>query len=411
MNKLLVLGGAFQHCKVVECAQKRGIKVYVTDYLDDSPAKRIADVSLHIDINCIDQIVDFCRMEGIDSVINTSLDPCQLPYYYICHELGAYCYGTYHQFLSLTNKKEFKKCCLENGVDIIKTYSVDDFESIKYPVLIKPEVSRGSRYIRVCYSRQELMAALAEYKSEASLANVLIEEYLDEAQDFTVAYIVVDGEPNLIRTGDRFRGTEPNGLRNVAIAVSSPSKHTDLFLEVCDAKIRNMIKGLGIKNGPVFFQGFIDNGTVRLYDPGLRFSGGEYERLFLEATGIDLTDMLVEYAMTGKMKKMEEFDYYNLKGQRLFHLDPTLMPGVIGEIKGIKNILQNRYVKTFNLRYSEGEAVPNSKDVRRRLAEICILSPDRDTEIETIKFIQKNLRVTSDNNTDMLCDVFDLGML
>ncbi|MBR4013822.1 MAG: hypothetical protein IKJ00_05950, partial [Clostridia bacterium] len=59
-KKLLVLGGAFQHCKVVEEAQTQGMVVYVADYLEieDSPAKQIADFDVKIDVKDVDGIVD-----------------------------------------------------------------------------------------------------------------------------------------------------------------------------------------------------------------------------------------------------------------------------------------------------------------------------------------------------------------
>ena len=40
-KKLLIIGGAFQHCKLVEAAHEMGVIVYVVDYLpvDEAPAK------------------------------------------------------------------------------------------------------------------------------------------------------------------------------------------------------------------------------------------------------------------------------------------------------------------------------------------------------------------------------------
>ena len=60
-KKLLVIGGASQHCKVVEAAHELGIKVYVVDYLEKSPAKEKADVSKMIDINDINGLVALCK--------------------------------------------------------------------------------------------------------------------------------------------------------------------------------------------------------------------------------------------------------------------------------------------------------------------------------------------------------------
>ena len=44
-KKLLIIGGAFQHCKLVEAARQLGVITYVTDYLqpEQAPAKQMAD--------------------------------------------------------------------------------------------------------------------------------------------------------------------------------------------------------------------------------------------------------------------------------------------------------------------------------------------------------------------------------
>ena len=79
MKKILILGGAQVHCKLVEAAHELGLYVIVTDYLRevDAPAKLIADKSYQIDINNVEQIVQLCKFEEVDAVITSHLDPCQ----------------------------------------------------------------------------------------------------------------------------------------------------------------------------------------------------------------------------------------------------------------------------------------------------------------------------------------------
>lgn len=415
-KKLLVLGGAFQHCKVVETAKNMGITVYVTDYLKESPAKKIADVSLEYDVKDITGIVNFCKTENIDGVINTSLDPCQIPYQQICERLSIPCFGNQEQFFQLTNKCAFKKICKKYDVDTIMSYSEEDIENnsrkIQFPIVIKPEDSRGSRGQNVCFDLNSARKAIKIASQESSTGKVIIEKYMENAQDFAVAYILVNGKAHLIRTCDRYVGSVEEKLEKVAIAASSPSKITEMYMQNVNSKVAAMLEGMGLKNGPVFMQGIIDKETVRFYDPGLRFSGGEYERLFKMATGIDLIEMMIAFAITGDMKP----DYipknsFWLNGKRIFHLDPTLSPGVIAQIKGQDVIRKNKNVISYFERYKEGDCIPESEDVRRRYAEICLLSDSRDEEIEAIEFIQNNLHVLNENSKEMICDMFSTDKL
>ncbi|MBM6853244.1 ATP-grasp domain-containing protein [Mediterraneibacter glycyrrhizinilyticus] len=419
-KKLLVLGGASQHCKVVEAAHELGLKVFVTDYLNNSPAKKMADVSLMYDVKDVDTIVDYCREEKIDGVINTSLDACQIPYQKICEKLSVPRYGNAEQFFQLTNKQAFKEMCSKYGVDTITTYTVEalkdakitESSQIEFPVMIKPEDSRGSRGQSVCYGLEEALKAVEYAAKESSTGRVIIEKYMENAEDFAAAYIIVDGKAHLIRTCDRYTGQEEEGLNRIAIAAANPSKHTQMYLQNVNNKVISMLEGMGIENGPVFMQGIIDCDTVRFYDPGFRFSGGEYERLFKLATGIDLIKMLVTFAVTGKMDGSSlKADSILLGGKRILHLDPTLHPGKIAQIIGKEKIEQHEKVVSFFERYEEGETVPNRNDVSRRYAEICILSESKDEEKEIVKFIQKELHVLDEEGNDLICSPLSTEVL
>ena len=168
-KKLLILAGAGVHSKVVRAAKEMGIYTIVTDYLEDSPAKKIADESWMIDIMDIDSIVAKCKETGVDGVVNFCIDPAQWPYYKICKELGLPCYGTEREFEILTDKVAFKKFCKENNVDVIPDYSLADIEqnNAEYPIFIKPSMSRGSRGQFVCYNREEAIKAWREAEKES----------------------------------------------------------------------------------------------------------------------------------------------------------------------------------------------------------------------------------------------------
>ena len=225
MSRILILGGAALHCGVVETARKMGVETYVTDCLsvEDSPAKQIADHAWDLDIREYDRIIDRCRKEGIDGVLNVYIDPCQIPYQKICEKLGLPCFATSEQYSIFSDKKQFLKTCSENGVDIIEQYQESDFLSdnsdIRYPVYVKPSDSRGSRGQAVCTSRAEVKTAIDAAKKESGNGEVVIERFMEGFQDIQLTYYVIDGEPHLAciapweATGDMYRESlAPGGI-------------------------------------------------------------------------------------------------------------------------------------------------------------------------------------------------------
>lgn len=405
-KKLLILAGAAVHCKVVEAAKELGVYTVVTDYLETSPAKEIADEKWMLNIVDVDAIVEKCRQENIDGVLNFCIDPAQRPYQQICEKLNLPCYGTAQQFHFMTDKPSFKAFCQKNGIDTIPSYTVDDIADNKceYPVFIKPTDSRGSRGQAVCYTKEEALSAVELATKESSDGGVVIEKFMYGKQDFSMTYFVCNGTPYLIRTCDRYLGSVEDKLNKQCVCCVAPSKFSRLYVQNVHEKAVGFIKALGIQNGPIFMQGFVDGETVRFYDPGLRFPGGEYEKLLKEATGINLMSSLVEFALTGKITVPDgiDNDLYLLNGHYTIQLPVTSRPGKIAVFDGLDEISQNEKVTTAFKRYDVGETVPETGDVRQRICEVALVIEKEDSVRENIEWVLSKLTVSDEYGNNML---------
>ncbi len=405
-KKLLILGGANLHCKLVKAAKEMGIYTIVTDYLTESPAKKIADKSYIIDINDIDGMVKMCKEENVDAVLSTHLDPCQRPYYEICHRLGLPCYiDTWEQVYTLTDKDAFKELCVKNGVDIIPTYCMENLSEAEFPVLIKPAHSRGSRGQTVCYSLNETEKAITLAEAESDNKKAIIEKYMGNNNDFTMTYIFKDGVAYMTKTSDRYLGDLELGLEKVGIGTISPSYYTDMYTEKVESKVLKMLCDLKIKNGPVFMQGFVDGETVRFYDPGFRFPGSEYDTMFEKIWNIDIMKMMVCFAFTGKMK--DDYGELNhqlalLKGKNVITLFPPMKSGYISKIEGLEEIANMPQVTGYTLRHNVGETVGFTRDVNQRFGEFDIIGENLDELKKIIEKVQNVLNVLDENGNNLL---------
>ena len=110
-KKLLILGGIQMACDIVKSAQAMGAYVVVADYLEDSPAKKIADEAVLINALDVDAIVDFCRKEHVNGVTTGFVDILLQPCYEVCQRLGLPCYLTSQMIELSTNKIAFKEAC------------------------------------------------------------------------------------------------------------------------------------------------------------------------------------------------------------------------------------------------------------------------------------------------------------
>lgn len=413
-KKLLILGGAYLHNKVVEAARKMGVYTIVTDNVKDAPAKKIADKYYDINVSDVNRIVEMCREEKVDAVLTVCLDFCQIYYQKICEKLGVPCYGTGEQFRIFTDKRLFKKACVENGVDIIPTYTetqLDEIQEDVYPVLVKPAYSRGSRGQTVCFNRDETRSALKEAKLLSDNGEAIIEKYMGNKEDFQVTYLVVDGNPYVVRTADRYLGPAEKNMDRVAIALSSPSSNTELYMEKAHKKVSGMLRSLGIRNAPVFMQGFVDGDKFRFYDPGLRFPGGDYDRIFASVMGFDLMKLLIELAFTGKIspKKGLDDETVYLKGSTIFTLHSTVDTGTIASVTDREELLKIPGVKFVSFRHKEGDKIEFTGNVNQRIAEFNIYGDTPENLRNTVTEVEKKLKVLDTEGNDMVFCKFDIN--
>ena len=179
-------------------------------------------------------------------------------------------------------------------------------------------------------------------------------------------------------------------------------------------KIEEFVRQVGLVNAPMFMQGFVDGDTVRFYDPGLRYPGGEYERMFLAATGKNLFYPLIEYALTGQVSDdaahMEPNDIY-LCGKTAIQVLPTLRAGTIAHIEGLEQIrLHPDTVGVFE-RFRIGDTVKETHNVNQRFCEIDLVCASNDAAAETVRWVYETLKITDENGEDMLVSRFDPDIL
>jgi biotin carboxylase len=393
-----------------------GVYTIVTDSLplEDAPAKAIADEALYINVLDVDALVEYCKENKVDGVINFCNDIGQIPQQRLCERLGLPCFGNAEQFRLLTDKLAFKDMCKKYGVDIIPEYFEEDIgnNKIEYPVLVKPGISRGSRGQSICNNKDELIEGIKKAKHESSNGKAVIEKYMGGYKDFSMSYIFKDGIAYLTRTIDRYLGKEEDNLQKQCIAAVAPSKNTKFYIDNVHDRVVNALVSIGIKNGPVFMQGFIDGDTVRFYDPGLRFGGTEYESLLYEATGINLMKELIKLSLGGEISTYDGklAEAYKLDGKKAIQLLISVRGGKIAQIDGLDEISKHPNVVTVAQRYFVGEEVPQTGDVKQRICEIALLA-DKDNEKRVVKEIQSKLIVKDEYGENMLVSQFDANML
>lgn len=400
-KKILIMGGIAQQADIITNAMLAGYHVIVIDNIRNSPGKVIADEAYNISITDVDSIVRLCREKSIDGVMNYCIDPGQKPYQEVCERLKLPCYGTKEQFNVLTNKELFKNICEKNGVDIIPSYAIDD-SNIDFPIVVKPIDGRASKGMKVCYNYNEFEEGIKLALMHSFSKKIIVEKHLD-CPEFCAKYFVIDNEIHLTLLSDTYT-TYYKGERVYLSGKVYPSRFVGEFKEKVDRNLRRLIKSLGVSNGPISFTGFYDKGRFRFFDPSFRFGGGQEWATIEKVSGFDLSGMMTNYAVNGKMsnsKNSINLDYMFLNTNCLT-LQILCHPGTISSIDGVKSLDDISSVYNYHLCKDVGDTIKNFGNTDCVFMRVMLENKLKDALIEDAKKVFTELKVINTDNRNML---------
>lgn len=304
-KKLLILGGVKLACDIVEQAHAMGAYVVVADYLENSPAKAVADEGVLINAVDVDALVEYCFANNIDGVTTGFVDILMPVCYEVCKRIGKPYYATPKMLSMATNKIDFKETCMQYDVPVPQTYYIgkeiptEILTKIQYPVFVKPLDASGSRGAGVCNNQEELFVQFEEAVKFSGTDNAIIEDYI-VGKEFLLDYIAVDGEFRLLEMFDRYSCKDRSSAMNYANISVAPSLKLDHYLTTVNDKVIAMFKGLGFTDGLIFLQGHTNGDRLTFYEMGSRL-GGTFYNVEQKSLGYNSIEMIVRYALSGKM--------------------------------------------------------------------------------------------------------------
>ncbi len=337
-KKLLILGGTSISQEIVWQAHKMGLDVYVTDYFEDSPAKKIADKSFMVSASDVEAVTRLIKEERIDGVITGYADVL-LPYYVeICRRSNLPCYATAEAINITTDKEKFKKLCRAYNVPVVPEYTLEKVESgnVKYPVLVKPVDNSGARGIYICHNRKEFDVYYQKSLTFSPSKSVLIERYM-QGNEATIFYFLHKGQIYLMGMGDRHMKRFDDKFIPLPIGYTFPAISIDSFMKEENENVCNMFRSLSMKEGMVFMQAFVEDGQCIIYEMGYRLTGSLEPHLFEHAYNFNTLEAMINYAVDNEIdiKPLQKHDVNNCC---MANLTLLLRAGYLKEYEGLDEV-------------------------------------------------------------------------
>jgi biotin carboxylase len=412
-KRLLILGGNPETGVLVRTANAMGVTTIVVDPNPDAPAKRDASQRYDVDGFDIEGIVAVARNEQVDGVLVGVADILVASYEKVCAALGMPCYATTEAAAAFTSKDGFREALARFGIPGTPSFPLDasldegDVAKLCYPLMLKPVDNGAGVGMVVCENHSELERAV-KIALEHSVRGAFLAERFMDCDDTLVYYTMRDGEVLLSAMADRITTRAQPGTSLVCLAARYPSRHLAMYQAMIDQPVSRMIRELGVRNGVLNIQFWMDEGRFFAYDPGFRLQG-EAPHIYLQHfNGFDHREMLIQFALTGSMgvPDLAMRNDPTFGGRYACTLWFLLKAGTIGSIDGMDELYNEPAVAFVMRRFQSGETVTPAMvgTERQVLARVYVVADTEGELVAAIHRVNRMLQVTDTAGQDMIVD-------
>ncbi len=297
MKKVLMLGGSMQQTPAIKRAKEMGFYVITCDYLPNNPGHKYADEYYNVSTTDLDGVLELAKKLNVDGIVPYASDPAAPTAAYVSEKLGIPG-NPYESVKLLTEKDLFRDFLAKNGFCTPKasgyvTYeqAAADIDNYKFPVMVKPVDSSGSKGVVKVYDKAGLKDAVEEALMYSRGKRFIVEEFIvKKGYQVSGDGFSVDGKLVFTSYGNELYSGK--GTREyVALGEFWPTMLTPEQKEKVDAELQRLITALGMKTSAYNIEVILDkDDNVYILELGPRNGGSYIPQLIQYATGVDLVD-------------------------------------------------------------------------------------------------------------------------
>lgn len=416
-KKLLVIGSDSGDVNIVDAARSMGVYTVAADGITDrsrAPAKVAADEAWDIDYSDTDAVAKRCREAGIDGVFAGYSEYRVLAACRITRALGLPFYATEEQINITRNKRTFKDLCQRYGIPTPRDYcfayplSEDEIAAIEYPVIVKPADYAGRKGISVCRSADWIGAAIEYAVSKSQSRTVIVEDFLDGVE-FSSVYTVAGGRISLSAVNEKHITDDQEIKTGLCDFLISPARCYHRYMTELDSPIREFIKGIGIENGVVFFQGMVTDKKMYVFEMGYRINGNNDFYVIERFNGLNFMKMMISYSLTGDMGDDLSRDdplYPRYACSLLFYAHG----GTVGTLE-YEGLLSHPDISDVQAKTAVGASVAEDGSTGQCVLRLKLYGDTLEDVRSTVEYAQKCVIVRDVDGKDMLFKPYDADLL
>ena len=302
---IVVLGTNAGQADLIRHMKARGWTVVGAAHVPGLPGEALCDRFERIDVRDVDAVCDLARRERADLVWSVSSDVAMTAAVAASERLGLpYFFGS--EIVALFNAKHALRAWLdERGLSPVAYARVaspaDAAGWSEFPAIVKPADAQGQRGMAIVEDADALAPAIAEALKHSDTA--ILERYLT-GTELSVNVLVAGGRIVIDEVSERL--VHAGALYGIPWGHLVPPHNADEGqIAAVRALVRDVVEGLGIEEGCLYFQLKLTPEGPRIIEIAPRLDGCHMWRLILEARDIDFLARSVDVLLGKEVEPQE----------------------------------------------------------------------------------------------------------
>lgn len=335
-KKILILGGTSFQIPCIKYAKAKGFHVITCDYNPDNPGHKFADEFYNVSTTDLKAVLKLGRKLEIDGILAYASDPAAPTAAYVAEKMGLP--GNPYKAVKALSEKDLYKSFLRLKKFNTPSYgaygSLKDFagssDQFRYPIIVKPVDSSGSKGISAVNDFWEMDKAIDYAMKFSRCKRFIVEEFIEKKYPQLDGDIFVyDGKIIAYYLGDQRNNVEVNPF--VPSSINYPSLLPEHIHVKIQSELQRAIDLLKIKFGGFNIEVIVaENDEVYLIEIGARNGGNCIPDIIKCASNVDMIKMSVDACMG------EEPKIHNRKDIDKFYTTYVIHSDKDGKFKSVK---------------------------------------------------------------------------
>lgn len=387
-KRLMLLGGIRYLLPVIKAAHEQGYYVITADNVEGNIAHRYSDEYVNVSVLDKDAVLKVAQEKKIDGIMSFGVDPGVVSAAYVQEKLGLPAFGPYESVEILQNKDKFRAFLTANGFNVPRAKgfsSMDDALSdlswFRYPVIVKPTDSAGSKGVSRVDSEKQLKEALQYAFDHSFKGNIIVEEFIEKKGCSSDSDCFSYNGKMLVTSFSAQRFDDNAGNPYVPAAFSWPSTFTCEEEKYLKSEIQRLITLLGMQTSIYNIETRIGtNGKPYIMEVSPRGGGNRLAEMLRYATGVDLITACTRAAVGDPIGDIQEKDYDGCWAEVVLHSQKT---GVFKELQ-VADSLPAKVVEC-DLWVNEGDHVSDFEGANNAIGMLILSFKSNEDLLEAMK--------------------------